>query len=201
VAGVTFLDAFCAQEITTRGESTRSYRRGTPVEATHSITIARPPEELYRFWHDLENLPRFMHHLQSVDVIDERRSRWQAKGPLGMSVQWEAEIIDDKSDELIAWRSVEGADVYNTGYVRFDAAPGNRGTEVHVRICYRPPAGKAGALFAQLFGEDPEQQIRDDLRTFKQVVETGSVVRSDASIHRLPHAARPTSNPMSPPLA
>jgi len=146
-----------------------------------AITISRPGEELYRFWHDFTNLPRFMSHLESVEVTGPDRLHWRAKAPAGMTVEWDAEIVEDRPNALIAWRSLEGADVYNTGSVRFVPAPGGRGTEVRVVLHYVPPGGRIGAWFATLFGEAPEQQIHDDLRHFKQVMETGEVVLSDAS--------------------
>jgi uncharacterized membrane protein len=111
-----------------------------------------------------------------------------------MSVEWDAEITEDRANELIAWRSLPGAEVDNVGRVRFVPAPGGRGTEVHVELSYRPPAGVLGATFAKLFGEAPEQQIEGDLRRLKQVLETGEVVHSDASIHRGAHSARPPAS-------
>jgi uncharacterized membrane protein len=167
----------------------RTEPRGVHVMKT--ITVNRPPEEVYSFWHDFQNLPRFMSHLESVQVMGERRSHWKAKAPAGQTVEWEAEVIDDQPNELISWRSIEGADVNNAGTVRFKAAPGGRGTEIHVDLRYDPPAGKLGAMIAKLFGEEPGEQIGGDLRRFKQVMETGEVVHSDSSIHRGMHPARP----------
>ena len=160
------------------------------------MTINRSPEEIYHFWRDFQNLPRFMDHLESVDVLDERRSHWRAKAPAGKTVEWDAEIIEDRPNELIAWRSLENADVPNTGSVRFVPAPGGRGTEVHVELKYDPPGGAVGVAIAKLFGEEPNQQVATDLRRFKQVMETGEVVQSDASIHRGPHPARPPADQM-----
>jgi uncharacterized membrane protein len=147
-----------------------------------SIAINRPRAEIYRYWHDFENLPRFMHHLLSVQVTGEGRSRWTAKGPAGTTVTWEAELTEDRPDELIAWRSVEGSDVDNSGSVRFEEAPGRRGTIVRVELEYTPPGGVIGAGIAMLFGEEPEQQLNDDLRRFRQVMETGDIVLSDATL-------------------
>jgi uncharacterized membrane protein len=129
----------------------------------------------------LENLPRFMTHLQSVRSLGGGRSRWRAAGPADREVVWGAEIADERVDEVIAWRSVRGAPVANSGKVEFRAAPGGRGTEVRVRLSYAPPAGKLGTAVAKLFGEAPDQQVRDDLRRLKQVLETKEVVRSAAS--------------------
>jgi len=185
VAGVTALDIYDAQKL-----SARPGAHGGLAYAK-AITLNRAPEEVYRFWRDFQNLPRFMNHLESVQVMDERRSHWVAKGPAGKSVEWDAEITNDRPNELIAWRSLEGSDVENYGTVRFKPAPGNRGTEVRVEVEYNPPGGALGAGVAKLFGEAPEQQIKDDLFRLKQVLETGEVVKSDASIHWGPHPAQP----------
>lgn len=147
--------------------------RGIKVEK--SVLIDKSPEELYRFWHNFENLPRFMNHLESVQVKDDRRSHWVAKAPLGTTVEWDAEIINEKENELIAWRSLEGADVNNAGSVRFQPARSGRGTEVKVSLEYDPPAGVVGAAIAKLFGEEPNQQVEEDLRRFKQLMETGTI--------------------------
>jgi uncharacterized membrane protein len=147
---------------------------GQGIKVDQTITIDKSPEELYRFWYDLENLPRFMTHLQSVRVQGDR-SHWVAKGPLGTHVEWDAEIYNKNPNEMIAWRSLEGADVDSTGSVHFTPAPSGRGTEVRVVLKYNPLAGKLGAAIAKLLGEDPQQQIRDDLRRFKQLMETGEI--------------------------
>ena len=146
-----------------------------------SVTINRPRQEVYEFWRDLEHLPTFMIHLEAVTSSGPRRSHWVARAPTG-SVEWDAETIEDRPGEIIAWRSLEGSDVPNGGSVRFTDAPADRGTEVHVDLHYDPPAGRAGAMVATLFGEEPLQQLRDDLRRLKQVMETGEVVRSDGSL-------------------
>ena len=153
---------------------------GSATEIHRSVTVNRPRGELYRFWRDFENLPRFMEHLEGVTVLDDRRSHWVAKGPGGKSVEWDAEITDEREDELISWRAVGQADVPNEGSVRFIDAPGGRGTEVHVTATVKPPAGQLGKLVAKLFGEDPDRQIREDLRRFKQVMEAGEVARGGA---------------------
>ena len=155
--------------------------RTTASRVEASITINRPVGDVYRFWHDFERLPQFMGHLESVRVLGDGRSHWRAKAPLGKTVEWDAEVAEDRPDERIAWRSVGDAAVENSGTVRFTSAPGGRGTEVRVALDYRIPGGKVGATFAKLFGEEPEQQTRDDLRRLKQVLETGEVVRSEAS--------------------
>jgi uncharacterized membrane protein len=149
------------------------FARGVHVEA--SEVIPRSPAELFRFWRALENLPRFMHHLKSVQVMDKKHSRWVAKAPAGFSVQWDAEIINEEQDSLLAWRSAGGADVDNAGSVSFVPVPGDNGTEVRVVLDYIPPAGKLGAIVAKIFGEDPQRQICDDLRRFKALMETEPV--------------------------
>jgi uncharacterized membrane protein len=123
-----------------------------------------------------------MRHLVSVTATTDRRSRWIAKAPAGTTVEWTAEIVEDRAGESISWRSLAGSDIANEGSVRFAKAPADRGTEVRVELSYDAPAGSAGALIAKLFGEEPQQQLRDDLRRFKQVMETGEVVRSDGSL-------------------
>jgi uncharacterized membrane protein len=138
-------------------------------------------EEIYSFWRNFENLPQFMYHLESVQVLGSGRSHWVAKAPGGATVEWDAETIEDRPNERIAWRSLPDADVTNSGSVEFRRAPGDRGTEIHVEIQYEPPAGKLGTLVAKLFGEEPSQQVGDDLRRLKQVLETGEIVRSEAS--------------------
>jgi len=150
-----------------------SVHKGVKVQKTY--TVQRSPEECYRFWRDFENLPRFMTHLESVRKLSETRSRWTAKAPLGATVSWEAEIITDRPNELIAWRSLEGADVDNAGSVRFRPGPNGQGAEVTVELNYEPPAGMIGAAVAKLFGEEPELQVREDLRRFKQVMEAGEI--------------------------
>jgi len=149
------------------------------VKVQHSLTIKRTPEECYRYWRSFENLPRFMTHLISVHAVDDRRSHWTAKAPAPLGqVEWDAEIIQDTPNELISWRSLRDADVDNAGSVRFRPAPGGRGTEITVELNYEPPAGRLGRMIAKLMGEEPGQQIKDDLRKFKQIMETGEVVLS-----------------------
>lgn len=150
------------------------FERG--IHINHSITIQADPRDLYRFWRNLRNLPAFMYHLVSVEETDTNRSRWVAHGPGGLTVQWDAEIINDEPDRLIAWRSVGGADVSNAGSVRFLEAPDNRGTEVHVTLDYLPPAGRLGQWIAYVFGEAPELTIREELRRLKMRMESGEMV-------------------------
>jgi uncharacterized membrane protein len=147
--------------------------RGVNVEEV--VTVNRPPAELYRFWRNFEQLPSFMHYLESVTERDQRRSHWVAKGPAGRTVQWDAEIINEIPDELIGWRTLDGSDVISAGSVRFLPARGGRGTEVRVRLQYEPPGGKLGSAVAWLFGKEPSQTIQEDLRRFKQLMEAGEI--------------------------
>lgn len=147
--------------------------KGIKVEKT--VTINKPAEELYAFWRNFENLPKFMQHLKSVTVIDETQSHWVAKAPLNTSVEWDAAILKDEPNHLIAWASKAGADIENTGFIRFNPATGGRGTEVKVVMEYNPPGGSVTAAIAKLFGEEPEQQIGDELNRFKQLMETGEI--------------------------
>ncbi|HUF35822.1 MAG TPA: SRPBCC family protein [Gemmatimonadales bacterium] len=189
VLGAAVLDVRTARQLQQQAEGAS----GRGVHVVQVSTIGRTPDEVYRFWRDFRNLPRFMEHLASVEVIDDRRSRWTAKAPAGGSVGWDAEIVDDRPGELIAWRTVQHADVDNRGSVRFGPAPAGRGTEVRVELSYQPPGGVLGAAVAKLFGEEPGQQVKGDLQRLKQVLETGEVVHSDASIHHGPHPARPAA--------
>ncbi len=141
------------------------------VKVEKSITVGKSPEEVFRFWRHLENLPRIMRHLESVEVEDDRRSHWVARGPAGSTVEWDAEIINERPNELIAWKSVDGSDVDTAGSVHFRRAPSGQGTEVRIHLKYDPPAGRLGAGIAWLFGASAAQQIDEDLRNFKQVME------------------------------
>jgi uncharacterized membrane protein len=158
-----------------RGRSRPEHFFDHGIHVEESMTINRSPWDLYQFWRDLSNLPRFMQHLKEVRVLDGNRSHWVARGPAGMSVEWDATIINEEENALIAWRSADGADVDNTGSVRFVPGPEGRGTEVKITLEYIPPAGQVGSLIAKLFGEAPEQQIREDLRRFKQLMEAGEI--------------------------
>jgi uncharacterized membrane protein len=148
---------------------------GTKVE--EAVTIYRPREELFQFWRNFENLPRFMDNLESVTVLGPRRSHWVAKGPAGTKVEWDAEIDQEIDNELISWRSLPRSDVNQVGSVNFSPVH-NGGTDVRVILRYAPPAGKAGDVVGHLVGGNPAQQIADDLRRFKQVMEAAEVSSS-----------------------
>jgi len=162
-----------------------------PVEVSSSIAINKEASEVYRFWKQQANLPRFMAHLESATAVDERHARWQTRGLLGASETWDVEIVEDEPDELIAWRLRKDDEVACAGAVSFTRAPGGRGTAVHVALHHHASAGDLGAAVARLFGELPRQQLAGDLRRLKQVLETGEVVHSDSSIHRGMHPAQP----------
>lgn len=151
-----------------------------PVRVSKAVTISnKSPEELYAYWHNLENLPTFMKHLQSVTVIDQTRSHWVANAPMGQSVEWDADIIGDIPGQFIAWASAENADVENSGFVKFVPAPGDRGTEVHVTMEYKIPGGAVTATLAKLTGEEPEVQLTDELHRFKQLMEAGEIATTE----------------------
>jgi uncharacterized membrane protein len=173
VAGVTALDIYSSIEFTRAQRARRvplAVTRTLPLEA--SILINRPPEECYRFWHDFENLPRFMRSIESVRLESDRRSHWVARAPGGMRLEWDSEIIDDKPDRLISWHSLN-ADVPNAGSVHFDPAPGGRGTLVRVRMSHDMPT--LSGIAARVIGKVPKRQVNEDLRRFKQIMETGEI--------------------------
>ncbi|HET8650535.1 MAG TPA: SRPBCC family protein [Gemmatimonadales bacterium] len=198
VAGVAAVDAMVARQLRQRQQSPAERRRASN-RVRAAVTVNCGPDEAYDFWHDFRNFPRFMQHVQAVELLDDGRSHWIANEPGGVSLEWTAEITEDRPNEVIAWRSVEGAELPNRGSVRFAPAPGDRGTEVSVEMEYDPPGGAVGsfaAKMAALFGQSPSEQIQRDLARFKQVIETGEVVKSDASIHPGLHPARPSAQPM-----
>jgi uncharacterized membrane protein len=159
------------------GSAVASLERGEGTRIEQAVVIARPRDDLFQFWRRFDNLPRFMDNLESVAVLDGSRSHWVAKGPLGTRVEWDAEIHNEIRDELIAWRSLPGSDVDQAGSVHFTPAHGG-GTEVRVVMRYAAPTGKLGDALARVLGDDPSQQIADDLRRFKQVMEAGEVSAS-----------------------
>jgi uncharacterized membrane protein len=153
--------------------------RGVQVRASARLEV--PVGEVYRFWRRLDNLPRVMRHLNRVTETPGGRSRWVAAGPAGLAVEWDAEIINEVENQVLAWQSLPGSDIVSAGSVNFDAVRGGRSTQVSVHLQYAPPAGKAGALFASLFDREPSQTIREDLRHFKQMLEAGEIPRATAT--------------------
>jgi len=162
-----------------RGPAT-SVPAGYGVKVDESILINRPPAEVYRFWRNFENLGRIMPHLQVVQTQGSNRSHWVARGPLGYQVEWDAEVHNDRENELIAWRSLPNSEIETAGSVHFQDLGAGRGTQVRVILKYNPPAGKAGAAIARFLGQSPEQQIREDLQRFKQLMESGSATSATA---------------------
>jgi uncharacterized membrane protein len=180
VAGIAALDAITATRLSRRVHPSRISDGGT-FTVSAGVTVNRPAEDAYALWREFSRLPVFMIHLESVKPDGDMRSHWTAKAPGGGTLEWDAEVVEDVPGELLSWRSVPGADVTNSGVVRFTRAPGGRGTEVRLQLTYEPPAGTLGNAVARLLGEEPRQQVTDDLRRFKQVLETGEVVRSEGS--------------------
>jgi uncharacterized membrane protein len=159
-----------------------SIRQGQPLVADpngvrikKSLTINRPPDEVYAFWRDLENLARYMKNVRSVQRHGGGRSHWVARGPRGMVLKWDAQITVDRPNAMIAWQTLPGGSIEHRGYVKFVPAPGGRGTEVHVALEYQPPGGELGKLFGALLGSVAEQQIQEQIRNFKQILEAGEV--------------------------
>jgi len=152
------------------------------VHVRESIRVEVPIADVYRFWRRLENLPQFMTHLNRVDEVADRKSHWVASGPAGLAVEWDAEIINEIENQVLAWRSLPGSDIVTAGSVNFRAVRGGRSTQIRVSLQYAPPAGKAGALVASLFGREPSQTVREDLRHFKQRLEAGEVPRATADV-------------------
>jgi uncharacterized membrane protein len=179
------VDPYASENI---GSTRRHLGGSNGVIVEESIRIFRPVSEVYAYWRNLENLPRFMEHLEEVRVNDRLRSHWVAKGPLGMNVEWDAEIINDIPPTLLSWKSVGQSDVVSAGSVRFKPV-GESATELRVKLQYDPPAGKVGATVAWLLGEDPQRQISEDLQRFKQLIETGEAAgeayRASASSQRM----------------
>jgi uncharacterized membrane protein len=186
IVAITVADLLTAVQATRTKEggyvpAVRRSRKGGSMELTATTTVRRPVPEVYAFWRDLENLATFMAHLEEVRATGDRTSHWSAAAPFGKDVEWDAEIFDETIGEKVAWRSTGNADVPNAGTVRFLPAPDGVSTEVHVVLAYDIPGGAVGRAVARYFGEEPHQQLDDDLRRLKQVLETGEVVRSDGA--------------------
>ncbi|MFI7641733.1 SRPBCC family protein [Nonomuraea sp. NPDC049400] len=190
VTGITALDL--ATALYSSGLGVRR-----PMRLQASITVNRPREEVYAFWRDLENLPAFMLHLESVRTTGERHSRWRAMVATA-DVEWAAEILDEQAGELIAWRSVRGSMINTSGSVRFTEGPAGRGTTVHLTLEYRGRGRALGAAVAGMLGEYPQQQVRDDLRRFKQIMETGEVLLAEGSPEGVRLLSRLRQRPAQP---
>lgn len=151
--------------------------------ARSSVVVNCSPREAFDFWRKFENLPLFMLHLESVKVFDNDRSMWTALGPLGRRIQWNAQIVAERRNELIAWRSLPDSDIAVDGFVEFQELPASRGTLVSTNILYMPPAGALGAAVAKMLGKDPHFLILQDLRRFKALIEAGEIPTTEGQPH------------------
>jgi uncharacterized membrane protein len=204
VAACTVVDAMIAMQMTSEkspaaGHDPGSFALGDDQQGTvklrATVTINRPIEEVYEYFRNLENLPQVISHLDAVRVTSETRSHWKAKAPAGMTVEWDAEIDEERDNEFLSWHSLEREDVDNTGSLRFTRASGDRGTEVHAVMEYHPRGGVVGAKLASLFRGIPQTELQRDLRRVKQLIETGEVVLSDAIVGKTtPHPSRPSES-------
>jgi uncharacterized membrane protein len=184
VGGVLTLDAESAQNLAGQAGSQSGWGH-----FRKRVTVNRPADELYRYWRDFSNHPRFMQRVESVRVLDERRSHWVARAPGGLRVEWDSEVTDERPYGRIAWKSLPGSLIKSAGVVRFDVAPGDRGTEVTVELEYAPPGGAVTAQLLKLVGQAPEQQLQEDLRRFKQHMETGQIIVSEGVLPGVGHQA------------
>lgn len=192
VLGVGALDMLGTERLAeARKAPTRRRVPGNRSHVLRSITVGVPRNEAYALWRHFSNLPQFMEGIESVELLSDGRSRWLARGPAGTSIEWESEIVEDEPGRLIRWRSVEGSTVHHSGSVRFEDTPRGEGTVVTVEMRYAPPGGKIAAGLLKMFRKEPGQQVGDDLRRFKQVLETGEVLLSDATSGRTPRHAQP----------
>lgn len=191
VLGVTALDVLCGHQASREAGAPAAPRGSGQV--TKTVIINRPPDQVYGFWRDFEKLPTFIEHLESVRITGDRQSHWIAKGPAATRFEWDAETVADEPNARITWRSLENSEVHHWGTVRFERAPGGRGTLLRAEMQYAPPGGAVGANIAKLLSGEPGQHLERDLRVLKQILETGEIVRSDASIHPGMHAAQPPS--------
>jgi len=161
-------------------DTRRALSGDSGIHVREAVRVERPVEEIYGFWRQLENLPRVLTHLEQVSDLGDGRSHWIARGPADLGVEWDAEIINEVENKVIAWRSLPQSDVVTAGSVNFKPLRGGRASEISVHLQYEPPAGRAGAFFARMFGREPSQTIREDLRRLKQVMETGEIPRTSA---------------------
>jgi uncharacterized membrane protein len=188
VAGVLALDALAASQLTKHADHPLVSGVAAPTDLYFeaSIATAKTPDECYRFWRSIENLPRFMSNLESVRALDERRFHWVAKEPVASALEWDCEITEDRPGAAVAWRTLDGAQVPNAGSVIFEPALQGRGTIVRLSIHYSPVGGQLTAALAKLLRQDPQSQVREDLRRFKQLLESGEI----ATTHGQPTGRR-----------
>jgi uncharacterized membrane protein len=192
VLGIAALDVLATEQLAeARKSPTRESIPGASSRVLRSITIGCARAEAYALWRDFTRFPQFMEGIESVEELGNGRSRWRARGPAGTSVEWESEIVADEPNSLIAWKSVGASAIHHSGTVRFAEAPRGLGTVVTVEMRYAPPGGKIAAGLLKLFRKEPGQQVGDDLRRLKQVLELGEVLLSDASSGATPRPAQP----------
>ena len=172
-----------------RGKQINTLPYGYGIKIKKSVTVNASLEQLYSYWRNLSNLPKLFDNVLSVEVLDPTRSHWTLSVPGGMTLEWDAEITVDRKNEMIGWRSLDGADLDNAGYVRFERATGGRGTVVRVALQYNPPAGKVGAVLSTLLGEKPGSQVQEALRKLKQLMEAGEIPTTEEE--KLPHSMEP----------
>jgi len=189
VIGVTALDVCVAKNLSAQTGQRESADTDTSTRVVRTIIVDRPAEDVYRFWHNFENLSRVMTYLQSVRYTGERRTHWIAKGPSNSMIEWDAETVADEANRLIAWRTVEGAVFEHSGSVRFERAPGDRGTLVRLEVDFS--RNRSAALLGKVLQMGLGKRIMHDLRNFKQVLEVGEITQSEASIHSGMHPAQP----------
>ena len=190
VAGLALADVLCAYGLSEIDE--RERQAAARIHAAAAVTVDLPVSEVYDFWQDFDYFPWFMRDLESVTRIDDQLSHWKVRGPGGLSAEWDAEIVSHQRDYFISWRSVPGSQIDNRGSVRFESAPGGRGTEVHVELSYLPPAGRVSQAAAWIFGRSPRQQLREGLKRVKQILELGDIPLSEG-----PGLSRPAQPPVS----
>jgi uncharacterized membrane protein len=200
VIGVGLLDVLASEDLaTTVPRVVHPSRSGAGLHIRKSVTVNRPVEEVYGFWRNFENLPQFMKHLDSVRNTGEGRSRWKARSPDDVAaVEWDVEVVEDRTNELIAWRILGISEITGTGRVQFVPAPGERGTEVHAEFEYTARGGPVGAKVARFLRDVPGVKLENELNLLKQILETGEIVNSDASIFTRPHPARPPASGEKP---
>jgi len=155
-----------------RGRQTNTLPYGHGIKLKKAVTVNRPAAELYNYWRDMQNLSSLFENVTAIESVSPTLSRWNFQAPGGVQLSWNAEITIDRPNEMIGWRSTDGADLDSAGYVRFEPATGGRGTVVRVALQYNPPAGKVGAAISSVLGEKPASQIEEALRRFKRIMET-----------------------------
>jgi len=172
------------------GKQINTLPYGYGIKIKKSVTVNASAEQLYGYWRNLSNLPKLFDNVLSVEALDLARSHWTLSVPGGMTLEWDAQITVDRENEMIGWRSLDGADLDNAGYVRFERATGGRGTVVRVALQYNPPAGKVGSVLSTLLGEKPAGQVEEALRKLKQLMETGEIPTAEDE-KTLPHSMEP----------